>query len=140
MASTATAALGDEGVHAGPVRRRYETIEPASDNGLERLPDECGEGGIGIRDVAASRHDDGAVVHLFDKSPVRFFGAVQRVNLMAAGPLDDERIDLTMMNRAQYVLGFGKTHPLGRRLVGEIWFACDHGLFRPAGCADEVES
>src|SRR4051794_8456392 len=139
MASTSTLALGHQRVHAEPVRRRYETIESRSDDGLERLPDECGEGGIGIRDVAASRDDDGAIVHLFDKSPVRFFGAVQRVNLMAAGPLHDERIDFAVMNRAQYVLGFGKTHPLRRRLVGEIWFACDHGLFPAAGCADEVE-
>src|SRR4051794_906833 len=106
MASTSTAAPGHQGVHAEPVRRRYETIEPGSDDRLERLPDECGEGGIGIPDVAASRDDDGAVVHLFDKRAVRFFGAVQRINLMAAGPLDDERIDFVVMNRAQHVLGF----------------------------------
>ena len=55
------------------------------------------------------REDDGAFLHLFDEVAVRLLGAVQRVDLVAAGALDDQRVDLALPNRPQHVLGFGET-------------------------------
>ena len=54
------------------------------------------------------REDDGAFLHLFDEVAVRLLGAVQRVDLVAAGALDDQRVDLALPNRPQHLLGFGE--------------------------------
>ena len=96
------------------VRRVHESAELAAGDRLERLADERREACVGVQDVAAAGQDHGALLHLFHKVAVRLFGAMQRVDLIAAA-LDDQGVDLAMLNRAQHLFGFSEPHP--QRLV-----------------------
>ena len=88
-----------------------------------------------------AREDDGAFLHLFDEVAVRLLGAVQRVDLVAAGALDDQRVDLALPNRPQHLLGFGEARAQRLGLVVMVSVARDH---RPhpalSGRANEIES
>ena len=88
----------------------HESAEAAADHRLERLAHERREACVGVQDVAAARQDHGAFLHLFDEVAVRLLGAVQRVDLIAAGALDDQGVDLALPNRAQHLFGFGEAH------------------------------
>ena len=116
--SASAAAPAEQGCHVVSVGRVHKPIEPAPDDGLEWLADERGEAGVRIQDVADAGQDEGALLHLLDKRAVRFFGAVQRVDLVAAWRLDDKRIDFAMTNRAKQFLGFRKANLQHRRLFG----------------------
>ena len=94
-----------------------EPVDAAAHDRLERLAHQGGEAGVGVQDVAAPREDDGAFLHLFDEVAVRLIGAVQRVDLAAAGAFDDQRVDLAMLNRPQHLLGFGEAGAERLRLV-----------------------
>ncbi len=86
----------------------HESVEATASHRLERLADERREACVGVQDVAASRQDHGAFLHLFDEVAVRLLGAVQRVDLIAAGALDDQGVDLALPNRPQHLFGFGE--------------------------------
>ena len=67
---------------------------------------------------------DGAFLHLFHEVAVRLLGAVQRVDLIAAGALDDQGVDLAMPNRAQHLFGFGEAHAQRLGLFAIVGVAC----------------
>ena len=73
---------------------------------LEALADQTGKPCVAVQNIAGLGEDDGALPHLLHELAIRFLGALQRVNLVAAWPPDDERIDLTFTKRLQRLLGF----------------------------------
>ncbi len=107
-AAAPSVAGAQEGLELVSVGRLHEPVDAAADNRLEWLAHQRREAGVGIQDVAATREDNGAFLHLFDEVAVRLVGAVQRVDLAAAGAFDDQRVDLALPNRPQHLLGFGE--------------------------------
>jgi hypothetical protein len=79
-----------------------------------------------IQDIAATREDHGALVHLFHEVAIRLLGAAQRVDLIAGGALDDQRVDLALPDRAHHLFGLGEAQPKRVGLFVIVGVVRDH--------------
>ena len=58
------------------------------------------------RIVPSAAERQRALAHLFDHEAIRLVGAAQRVDLLAFGRADDERLDVPVADGVDRVLGF----------------------------------